>query len=98
MIKSPHPLLDALIFWAVVIAIALLWTSVSAQDDITSQVYNCGNPDGLIVQPSGRVIEQGEIFIQIGDEIVNYETGVSSVNVYDGTISREDLFICEVLR
>jgi hypothetical protein len=97
MIKSPHPLLDALIFWAVVIAIALLWSSVSAQDEITSQMYNCGNPEGLIVQPSGRVIEQDEIFIQIGYETVD-EAGISSVNVYDGTISREDLFICEVLR
>jgi hypothetical protein len=108
MIKSPHPLLDAptgfingcilmAVFWVIVIAIALLvWTSVSAQDG--TLVWNCGNPEGLIVQPSGRIIEQGEIFVQIGDEIVNYETGVSSVNVYDGTISGQELFICEALR
>ena len=64
------------------------------QSPKTYEMYNCGHPEGLTVQPSGRVIEQGETFTQIGDETVD-EDGVSSVQVYDGTISG-DLYICEV--
>ena len=80
-----------ILFW---IAVCLIAYAVSAQGADGTQMYNCGHPEGLTVQPSGRVIEQGETFTQIGDETVD-EDGVSSVQVYDGTISG-DLYICEV--
>ena len=85
----------AILLWLVIcLVIYGIYHTVSAQGESETQMYNCGNPEGLTVQPSGRVIEQGETFTQIGDETVD-EDGVSSVQVYDGTISG-DLYICEV--
>jgi hypothetical protein len=72
-----------------------IFNVVSALQETRTLMVNCGNPEGLTVHPSGRVIEQGETFTVIGYETVD-EAGISSVTVYDGTISGEELFICEV--
>lgn len=80
-----------ILFWTL---ICLIVYAVSAQGETETLMTNCGNPEGLIVQPSGRIIEQGETFTVLGTETVD-EAGVSSVTVYDGTISG-DLYICEV--
>jgi hypothetical protein len=61
----------------------------------TSQMYNCGNPEGLEVIETGRMIGPNETFEMIGNEIVD-EDGLSTVRVFDGTIRKSDLFICEV--
>ena len=81
-----------ILFW---VAVCLIAYAVSAQGESETQMSNCGHPEGLMVQPSGRVIEAGETFTVIGFETVD-AAGVSSVQVYDGTISGEELFICEV--
>ena len=81
----------SLVLW---LLICLIVYAVSAQGETGTLMYNCGHPEGLTVQPSGRVIEAGETFIIIGLETVDAD-GVSSVNVYDGVISG-DLYICEV--
>jgi hypothetical protein len=86
-----------ILFWLFVCALAyaVLAKGLDKQSEEETQVYNCGNPEGLTVQPSGRIIEEGEVFTQIGYETVD-EAGVSSVQVYDGTITGTELFICEV--
>ena len=80
------------LFWAILTLVVIL--TASAQGEGETLMRNCGNPEGLTVQPSGRVIEAGETFIIIGYESVD-AVGVSSVQVYDGVISG-DLYICEV--
>jgi len=83
----------------VFIAVILLFVAVLVvalhSVDTSTTMFNCGNPDGLIVIETGRVIELGEKFEMFGDEVVD-DNGVSEIKVYDGTIRREDMFICKV--
>jgi len=63
-----------------------------------STFINCGipnEPDPLVVYPSGRIIYQGESFLILGDIEVDPETGVETIYLEDGTIQRDDLYICE---
>jgi hypothetical protein len=60
----------------------------------TTQMYNCGNPEGLEVIETGRIIGLNETFEMIGNEVVD-EDGLSTIRVFDGTIQKYDLFICE---
>jgi predicted hydrocarbon binding protein len=82
----------ALLMWLVICVVIY---GVSAQGESETLMRNCGHPEGLTVQPSGRVIQADEVFTIIGYESVD-AAGVSSVQVYDGVISGEELFICEV--
>jgi hypothetical protein len=75
------------------IIISFVFILSSAQSPIIHNVYNCGNPDGLVVHETGRIIQYGEVFEMIGDEAVN-ANGVSTITVFDGTIEGNDLFIC----
>ena len=43
-----------ILFWTLV---CLIVYAVSAQGETETFMTNCGNPEGLTVQPSGRVIE-----------------------------------------
>jgi hypothetical protein len=74
-----------------------IFNIVSAQQETRTLMGNCGNPDGLVVQETGRVIAEDQVFEMIGEESVD-EDGVSTIHVFDGTIRRQDLFICEVVR
>lgn len=75
----------------------LIVYTVLAQEPDGIKMYNCGNPGGLQVDPSGRVIKQDEVFIMIGQEYLN-EDGMSVLTVYDGVIVEDSdgLFVCEV--
>ena len=67
--------------------------SVHAMQTAT-QMYNCGNPEGLEVIETGRIIGLGETFEMIGNEVID-EDGLSTIRVFDGAIQNYDLFICE---
>ena len=55
-------------------------------------MWNCANPEGIVVIETGRVIPEGETFEVIGNEIINAD-GSSYWQVEDGTVNAD--FICE---
>ena len=59
-----------------------------------TMMFNCGVTD-LVVQPSGRVIQLEESFVILGSMKVDPKTGIETVYLLDGSIEREDLYICE---
>lgn len=71
--------------------------SLAFTDPGTHVVWNCGQPDGLVVRETSRLIALDEIFEQIGDEVVD-ENGYSHIAVFDGTIWEIDnngLYVCD---
>ena len=91
----------AIFVWLLLLAIAIYPPLMGdrfilGEDVVRHNMVNCGNPDGLIVIETGRVIEIGEEFEMLGEEIVD-DDGMSEIRVYDGTVRREDMFICEVV-
>jgi putative nucleotidyltransferase with HDIG domain len=63
------------------------------QDAVIHVMYNCANPEGIVVDGSGRVIAYGEKFEVYGSETVIEETGYSFWQVIDGTVNAD--YICE---
>ena len=70
-----------------IVIISVAVTSVSANGEVT-WMWNCANPEGVVVIETGRIIPEGENFETFG--YLNEDTLI----VVDGTISAD--YVCEV--
>jgi len=79
-----------ILLWIVILGIIMVVLSlpVHAQKE-TTWMWNCANPEGIIVTETGRIIPEGENFETFG--YLNEDALI----VIDGTVNAD--YVCEVV-